>query len=176
MNRKRKIVRNLVILAGLLLLLNYIGVLYFSPTAAHEASERTIHYGPSTVVHTEEFDEGKYFLCKYDKWISCNTVNRYLIFYWQIGSQATGFENDKSEIIDFIGSMRGGNSKIYGSINDNRVQKIQIAMFDGTILEETEFYDGLFLITWDDSLPEDILGHYIKAYDENGQLLYQKEI
>lgn len=177
MNRQRKIVRNLVILAGLLFILNRIGFLYFSPVAAHEASERTIHYGPSTIVHTEEFDKGLYLLCRYDKWVSCNSANRYLIFFWQFGGQVTGFENDKAEVIDFSGSMSHGSSKVYGSINDDRVREIRLSLLDGTEMVETEFHDGLFLMTWDESISEVAWGHNnIKAYDENGQLLYQGEI
>ena len=85
MSRNKKIIRNIVVLGILFFVFLKATGLYLIPLSAHENSERSIHYGPSEVVHIEDFDEGKYILCKYDKWISCNTVKRELLFFWRFG-------------------------------------------------------------------------------------------
>lgn len=61
----------------------------------------------------KDFDKGKYILCKYDKWVSCNTVNRVLFFLWRFGDQPIGFENDLSKIIDYSGRLSNDKSN-YG--------------------------------------------------------------
>jgi|SRR5680860_21898 len=171
MSRPKKIIRNLIILAILLLLFLNRSGLYFSPLSAHEHSERSIHYGPSNVVHVENFDGGKYILSKYDKWVSCNTVNRSLFFFWRLGDQPIGFENDKTKPLDFTWSRTYQNHKAYGIINDNRVKKIGITLSDGEVLTQTNFYDGLFLVTWTNNQEF----KNIKGYDSNGQVIFESE-
>lgn len=173
MSRPKKIIRNLLVLVILLLLFLNRSGLYFSPLSAHEHSERSIHYGPSEVVHVEDFDGGKrlYILSKYDKWVSCNTVNRSLFFFWRLGDQPIGFENDKTKPLDFTWSGSYQNYKVYGIINDNRVKKIGITLSDGEVLTQTNFYDGLFLVTWTNNQEF----KNIKGYDSNGQVIFESE-
>ena len=120
MNRKKKVVRNIVILI-ILSILTFTRGIYLTPLAAHKASERSIHYGPSKVVHIEDFDGGKYILCKYDKWISCNTINRSLFFFWTFGNQVTGIEVDKDKPLDVTWSNSYGSYKLYGIVNDKNI-------------------------------------------------------
>ncbi|WP_353092828.1 hypothetical protein [Tissierella praeacuta] len=175
MSRLKKILRNIIILVILFFIFLKSSGLYLTPLSAHKNSERSIHYGPSKVVHIEDFDKGKYILCKYDKWISCNTVKRSLFFFWSFGGQVTGRENDLSNPLSYTWS--GGVRefyKVYGIINDDRIKEIEVTLENGDILTQNEFYEGMFLVTWsanDDSLM-DFAG--IKAYDSNGNILFEK--
>jgi hypothetical protein len=141
--------------------------------AAHKSSERSIHYGPSEVVHTEDFDGGKYYLCKYDKWVSCNTVNRTWLFFWSFGNQPTGFENDRSKPIAYTWSMSYQRNKAYGIINDDRITKVEIVFMDGSSLTETHIYEKLFLFTW---ISEEYGFQTIKGYDKDNNLIYEEQV
>lgn len=145
--------------------------LYLSPLSAHEHSERSIHYGPSEVVHIEDFDEGKYILGKYDKWVSCNTVNRELFFFWRFGNQPIGFENDKTKAVDYTWGISGQYYKLYGIINDDKVKRIQITLNNGKVFTQTEFYDDLFLFTWKSNNNEEYKN--IKGYDSNNNIVFE---
>ena len=103
MDRFKKAIRNIIILIILCLLFFKSSELYLTPISAHEHSERSIHYGPSEVIHIEDWDGGKYILCKYDKWVSCNTVNRALLFLKF--NQPTGFEKWQIQSLDYTGGF-----------------------------------------------------------------------
>lgn len=170
-NRKKKIVRNcaaIFILA--LLIFNYTG-LYLTPLSAHKFSEKSIHYGPSEIKHIEKFDKGIYLLCKYDKWVSCNTVDKSFLFFWRIGSQVTGFEYNKSQAVDYTWGSSGKYYKLYGIANDPRVKKIEVILNNGDVLTQTSFYDELFLVTWNgQSYPK-----IVNAYDINNKIIFNKQ-
>ena len=101
MNRKKKVMRN-IITSFILFIIFVKGTgLYFTPLGAHRDSERTAHYGQSEIVHIEDFKKGKYILGRYDKWFSCNTVNRSLLFFWRFGNQVHGSENDLSQPLSY---------------------------------------------------------------------------
>jgi hypothetical protein len=169
MSRKKKVVRNIIILI-VLSILTFTRGIYLTPIAAHEASERSIHYGPSKVVHIEDFDGGKYILCKYDKWISCNTINRTMYFFWTFGNQVTGIEVDKEKPLNFTWSHSNDRYKIYGIINDNNINRVELHLEDGTTLSQTKFYDdNMFLFTWEG---ESGIGD-VKAYDSQGNILFE---
>ena len=174
MSRLNKVIRNILIIAGMLFLFFWRSGLYLSPLSAHEHSERSIHYGPSEVVHVEDFDGGKYILGKYDKWISCNTVNRELFFFWRFGNQPIGFENDKTKAVDFTWGGSYQNYKVYGIINDDKVKKIEITLDNGKVLTQTEFYDDLFLITWSSNVAENLNFIKIKGYDSGNNVLFEE--
>ena len=92
MNRKRKILRNGIFIAIFISFALLSGMFYIDPVAAYRGSERSIHYGPSEVVHVEDFPGGKYFLGKYDRWISCNIMQKSMGIFWSAGSYVTGTE------------------------------------------------------------------------------------
>jgi len=176
MSRNKKILRNIVILIVLFFIFLKATGLYLTPISAHENSERSIHYGPSEVIHIEDFDEGKYMLCKYDKWVSCNTVKRKLFFFWGFGNQVTGFENDNTKALDYTWGMSDGNHKLYGIINDDKIIKIQITLNNGKVFTETEFYEDLFLFTWKaDNDDEGWWFNNIKGYDLNNNVVFEDE-
>lgn len=176
MSRNKKIIRNIVILIILFFVFLKGTGLYLKPLSAHENSERSIHYGPSEVIHIEDFDEGKYILCKYDKWVSCNTVKRKLFFFWRFGNQVTGFENDKTKALDYTWGMSDENYKFYGIINDDKVEKVQITLNNGKVFTDTEFYEDLFLFTWKaDNDDQSWYFNNIKGYDSNNNIIFEDE-
>ncbi len=147
-----------------------------TPLSAHQHSERSIHYGPSEVIHIEDFDGGKYLLCKYDRWISCNTVNRTLHFLWGFGNQATGIENDKSKAVAFSGSESSENSIVYGIINDDRVKTIEITLANGNVLTQTNFHDNMFLIAWKTNNSNDrYFNNALKGYDAANKVIFESD-
>lgn len=169
MSRVKKIVVNSIAIAIMsFITLSLLG-LHLTPLAAHRASERSIHYGPSEIVHIEGFSGGKYILGKYDKWISCNTVNRVGLFFWRLGNQVTGIENDTSKPLNYTWGMSDRNYRLYGIINDSAITRIIITLENGETIEETQFYDDMFLIAWDGI-------QYlktIKAYDSDNNLIFE---
>jgi hypothetical protein len=175
MNRLKRVIRNIIILAVLLFIFIKSFGLYLTPISAHEHSERSIHYGPSEVVHVEDFEKGKYILCKYDRWVSCNTVNRTLFFFWRFGNQATGFENDKSKALGYTWEGSYQYYKLYGIINDSSIKKIEVTLSNGAIFTQTDFYDDMFLLTWKLKDKEDLYSKSIKGYDANNNIIFQEE-
>jgi len=174
MNRKRLIVRNTVIILILFILfLNRTG-LYLTPMSAHEHSERSIHYGPSKVVHVEDFEKGKHILGKYDKWISCNTVDKEFLFFWGFGNQVIGIENDKSKSIDFTWGASNEYYKCYGIRNDVNVNKVEVTLDNGAVYSTTVFYEDLFLITWISSEDDEFYISNIKGYDLDNNIIFEE--
>jgi hypothetical protein len=149
--------------------------LYFSPISAHESSERNLHYGPSEVVHIEDFDGGKYLLCKYDKWISCNRVDRKLWVFWSHGQSPFGRENDLTKKINYSWSSIENNSVFWGIINDKSITKVELLMEDESKLTTTEFYDDMFLLTWKMETMEIYGFTKVSAYNSNGVLVFEEE-
>lgn len=177
MSGKKKIIRNIIVLLFIVFLSFPVTGLYLSPMSAHRASERSAHYGPSKVVHVENFDGGKYILGKYDKWASCNTVNRNLLFFWSFGNQVTGFEQDPSKAIDYTWDMSNEvYYKLYGIINDKRIENIEITLQDGSQFTSGEFYDDMFLFTWQaekSGIYESLRFKNIKGYDKDDTLIFE---
>jgi hypothetical protein len=175
MNRNKKLLRNMVLIVLIsLLFMNRTG-LYINPITAHESSERNLHYGPSEIVHVEDFDGGKYLLCKYDKWISCNVIERRLFILWSHGQSPFGRENDLTKKMDYSWGNRENNSFFWGIINDKSITKVELELKDGSKLTTTEFYDDLFLLTWK-MVTREIYGFKkISAYNSVGELVFEEE-
>lgn len=175
MTRPKKIIRNIIMLILLFFIFLRITNLYLTPLSAHRASEKSIHYGPSKVVHVEDFDEGKYILAKYDKWISANTINRSLFFFWRFGNQVTGIENDLNKPVNISQGLSGDNYNYYGIINNEKIKKIEILLDNGEVLSEKRFYDNMFIFV--DSGPNDKFPYLVnvKGYDSENKLIYEEE-
>ncbi len=173
MNRIIKVIRNIIILTILLFLLFMALGLHLTPLSAHERSERRVHYGPSEVVHVENYEKGKYILCKYDKWVSCNIVNKGLFFFWRIESQTIGFENDKTKAISYTWRGYDQDFMVYGIINDNKVKKVEVTSNDEKVFTQTEFYDDLFLLIW--KWDNDWGIKNIKGYDSDNNVIFEEE-
>ncbi|SDH49347.1 hypothetical protein [Desulfosporosinus hippei] len=175
MSRSQKIVRNLVIFLGLCLLFITQTALYLTPLSAHEHSERSLLYGPSEVVHVEDFDEGKYILAKYDRWYSCNSVERTLGLFWRSGGGSIGTENDKTKAVAFSWSASYEHCVAYGIINDDRVKRIELTLSNGQVLTQTKFYDRMFLILWTDKNNNNYFEKLI-GYDASDKVIFESEL
>ncbi len=174
MSRIKKIVRNICIITLLsLFIMSRLG-LYFTPLSAHESSERGISYGPSKVIHIEDFENGKYILGKYDKWVSCNTLIKTWFFFWRANGNV-GFENVKTEKISYTWSSSYNNFKAYGIVNDADIKKIEVLLSNGEVLAQTDFYEDLFLLTWHSDEKETIYFNGIRGYDADGNIVFTKE-
>lgn len=174
MNRPKKIVRNIILIIVLSFIFLKSTGLYLTPSSAHRASEKSIHYGPSQVLHIEDFDGGKTILGKYDKWFSANTINRRLFFFWSFGNGVIGTENDKTKAINYDYGMTGDNAHYYGIINDEKIERIEILLENGEIFNETEFYEDMFLLVGtgtNDNFPR---VSNIKGYDLEGNVIYEE--
>ncbi|MCB8814614.1 hypothetical protein [Desulfosporosinus shakirovi] len=175
MSRSQKIVKNLVVFLGLCFLFITQTALYLTPLSAHEHSERSLHYGPSEVVHVEDFDGGKYILANYDKWYSCNSVERTLGFFWRTGGGSIGTENDKTKAVAFSWSASYEHFVAYGIINNARVKRIELTLSNGQVLTQTKFYDNMFLIPWTDNTDNNYFGK-LKGYDASNKVIFESEL
>ena len=174
MNRQKKVIRNLILLIILFFIFINRSGFYSSPMSAHQNSERRIHYGPSEVVHIEDFEDGKYLLSKYDNSVSCNTVKRFLIFFWTL-EEPIGFHNDITKPLNYYSNNSYSNWKAYGIVNDDRIKRVEIILEDGKALTQSKFYDDLFLFTWESNDNRSQGFKIIKGYDANYNVIYEKE-
>ncbi|HHV09075.1 MAG TPA: hypothetical protein GXX75_02200 [Clostridiales bacterium] len=173
MSRTKKIIRNIFIITILsFFITSWLG-LSLTPLAAHKKSERGIHYGPSEVVHIEDYKNSKFILGKYDKWVSCNTVNRVLLFFWAAGSQPIGFENEKGKALCYTWLYSNSIFKAYGIINDKNIKKIEVTLTNGKILTQTEFYDDMFLLIYDKEDGKDTYFDSIRGYDAENKMIFE---
>lgn len=175
MSRIKKIIRNILIIVILsFIIMNRLG-LYLTPLSAHENSERSLHYGPSKVIHIEDFKNGKYILGKYDKWVSCDTINRVWFFFWCPGGQTIGFENDKAKAVCCTWSYSNQIYRVYGTVNDKNVKKIEITLSNGEVLTQLDFYEDLFLLTWKSKQNENKIMKCIRGYDSESNMIFEEE-
>jgi hypothetical protein len=163
-----------IIIILLLFIVSRLG-LHFTPLSAHLSSERGRNYGPSEVIHIEDFKNGKYILGKYDRWVSCNTVIKTGLFFWRVGGQTVGFENVKTEKVSYTWSSSSYDFKAYGIVNDADIKKIEVLLSNGEVLAQTDFYEDLFLLTWHSDEKETIYFNGIRGYDANGNIVFEKE-
>ncbi len=169
MNRVIKTIRNLIFICILLAVFLATTGLRFTPTQAHITSEKSIHYGPSNIVKIFDYEKYQHFLCTYDKWVSCNTVRRKLLFFWTVGGQTTGFENDISKEINYSYSwtrIPDNSALVYGIVNNTNITKIELYATDGSVFIQDELYDNLFYFSWQCESTEFGVEKII-GYDEN---------
>jgi len=141
--------------------------------SAHKSSERYYHYGPSEVVHIEDFANSKYLLCKYDNMISCNTVKSSFLLFWKSGNYPIGFENDKTKPLAYSWGSSDPYWEVYGIVNDDRIKRVEIILDDGRILTQSEFYDDLFLFTWESFDNHSLGSKNLKGYDSDNNVIYE---
>lgn len=170
-SRVKKLIRNIILISICVTFLFFRSGLYLSPIAAHKSSERSIHYGPSTIIKIVDFSKGKYLLCKYDKWVSCNTVLRKGLF-WRFGSGVFGFENNINEPVSFTWGISGMDLRLYGAINDKSIQRIEIVFSNGDKYYINEFYEGLFLLSLENIKDDSISCKKVVGYNANHEVIY----
>ena len=171
MNRKRKILRNIIFIAIFISFALLSGMFYIDPVAAYRGSERSIHYGPSEVVHVEDFSGGKYFLGKYDRWISCNIIQKSMGVFWSAGSYVTGTEISYDHPIYYEALYGLSNARAYGIRHDESITKVDVHLMDGTIISQEEFHEDMFLLTWESEFEF----RKIVAYDDAGTVVFEEE-
>jgi hypothetical protein len=172
MSRIKKIIRNIFIIVILFYLITILLGLHFTPLAAHESSERGLNYGPSEIIHIENYKNVKFILGKYDKWVSCDIVTRTLFFFWGSGGQSLGFENDETKKVCYTWSGHNQYISVYGFINDKSVKKIEVTLSNGEVLTQTNFYKDLFLLTWESKNKENMYVNAVRGYDIDDKLIY----
>lgn len=97
------------------------------------------------------------------------------IVFWTYGDQVIGLENDQTKPVDYTWSMAGGAYKLYGIVNDDKVKKVEITLDNGEIFTQTEFYEDLFLFHWESSREKGGGFNNIKAYDIDGNVIFQSQ-
>lgn len=173
MSKGKKLGRNILLIVILFYLFLINTGLFLNPITAHKNSEITLHYGPSDIVHVADYEKGKYILGKYDKWVSCDAINRYLYILYAIGNGGIGFEIDKNEKLNYSWRSSGEYYRLYGIVNDNNIKKVKLTLTDGSIYEQTEFYDDLFLFYWSTD-EDDVEYSNIKAYDADNNMIFEE--
>lgn len=171
MNRKRKILRNIIFIVIFISFALLSGMFYIDPVAAYRGSERSIHYGPSEVVHVEDFPGGKYFLGKYDRWISCNIMQKSMGIFWSAGGYTTGTEIRYDHPIYYEAQYGQPHARVYGIRHDESITKVEVHLMDGTVITQEEFHEDLFLLTWERASEF----NKIIAYDDDGRMVFQEE-
>lgn len=179
MSRNKKLLRNIVVLIIIYFILFPKYNLYLTPLSAYRASEKSSHYGPSDIAHIQDHSDGKYILAKYDRWLSANSVRRSLFFFWTIGDQYLGFENDPLKDVVYTWGMNNEvDYKIYGIINNDDIKKLEIILKDGSKFTQTEFYDHMFLFTWtnENNKNDSYISFLdVKGYDKDNNLIFEEE-
>lgn len=172
MTRKKKIIRNLIIIIVIYLLpINKTG-LYLDPIKAHRDSERSSHYGPSEILHIEDFPRGKYILGKYDKWFSCNTINKKLAIFWTFGSGPGGIENDRSKPMSYSWQGTLEDFILFGIVNDERIEKVELTLHTDEVFSQEEFYDDMFLFVYSRDGGTNNF-KYLRGYDKEGSIIFE---
>ena len=149
MIRLKKTIRNLLIIVALLFLFMQFNGLYLSPVQALHSSEEDLHFGPSEIVHSFDYGESRYFLTRYEEYISCQPIKKVLGVFWRYGG-GYGSPNDKTRPI-FYQEARGEEDwRIFGVRNDASIAYLEATLDDpegeGEPITLTckEFYDNMF--------------------------------
>lgn len=174
MTRLQKIFRNLIILLVLFFIFLWGSGLHLSPLAANRASEKSIHYGPSEIVHVEDFPKGKYIIGKYDKWFSISTINRRMGIFWGFANITPGIEINLDQAINYMYTMSGDYYSYFGVINDESITKIELVLDNGDILTETKFYDQMFIVVGNSPNNKFPYLEAIRGFDSKDNLIFEE--
>lgn len=153
----------------------------FTPLGAHQASEKTLYYGPSKIVETVNLDGGKIYLCRYKNWISADTVRKGIL-KWYIGDGCGGFLIDFSKPIFYSWSssrVRDDKSvmKCFGIVNDSRIDKVVLTVEENEKYKDLSYdlnKDRMFIFYWYQN-EHKYLGKGIKGLDKAGKVIYKTD-
>ncbi|NLT47489.1 MAG: hypothetical protein GXX92_03650 [Clostridiales bacterium] len=182
MIRLKKTIRNLLLIAILLFLFMKLNGLYFSPQNALHTSERDLHYGPSEIIHSFDHGKSRYFLTRYEDFISCSPIDRFIGVFWRYGA-GSGVENIKDRPLFTSYRSKEADWLIYGIRNDPAIAKVEIEVLNSAgekeIYGSDTFYEDMFYIMWEGENDSNILFSEIfvglKAYDDNGVVVYDSD-
>lgn len=181
MTRSKKTIRNLLLLIILIPLFMGLNGLYFSPIKALHASERDLHYGPTEIVHSFDYGGMRYFLGRYENYITFSPIKRSLGIFWRYGG-GFGSENRPERPIFYGYRNDGSQLMLYGVLNDENIAWVEIEKtgLNGKIAKKKidEFYENLFYLIWEseeDDIPQpgSIVESKITAYDVEGEIVYE---
>lgn len=183
MIKKKKLLRNIVIILTVFCIIVVFYPASASPITALRREERAENYGPSVIIKTEKFNNQCWYLCKYDKWYSIDTVERGALGLWYSGTIINGYDlnSEPVEYREAFGAGDNGNKHVlFGRVNDRRIKSVKFELqFNNKktkIVEQNNLYDNLFLIFWDgygnfiDSIKD------IQGLDENSKVVFEKKL
>lgn len=182
MKRFKQTLRNLLIIAISLFLFMQFNGLYFSPVKAMHASERDLHYGPSEIVHSFDYGDSRFFLTRYEDYISLKPIKRALGIFWRYGG-GYGAENHKDRPLYCTYGSQDSSWWICGIRNDSDISRVEVVMqnSDGNkkTVSSNTFYEDLFYVIWED-VSEAELGYHVRplhisAYNHAGDLVYESD-
>lgn len=178
----QKLIRSLFILMLLLLLFGHYSTASLTPLTAHKRSERSINYGPSTIIKSQRIKGGMLYLCKYDKWYSLDTVKRRFLWLWYPEDMNLGKENNINNPIEYSWGEISISSnyklgKFYGIVNDPNINTVRLELnVNGKmeIFEQKELNNNMFLFTWDGGITS--YDGKIMGLDKNSNIIYEKQL
>jgi hypothetical protein len=184
MIKKKKLIRNIILLSVIILIIASFSYASLTPLQAHRRSERTANYGPSVIIKSQSMKGQMFYLCKYDKWYSLDTVKRGFLGLWYAGDQVLGKENDAKEALDYAWSGNSSDKnhmiyKFYGEINDKKIKAVTLELeYNGQTksLEQKKLYDNMFMFIWEEDNSYKYIMKAIKGYDNNSNLIFQKAL
>ena len=181
MKRLKILIRNLIIIGILSFVFMKVNGIYLTPEAAFRASERDLHGGPATIVHSLEKNGNAYLFTKYYDFYNCSRINPTLKYFWKYGGNPYGPENRKDEQVSFGHHPIDDGFLTFGIRNDEAIEKISLEGHgydkNSTFLETEEFYEDLFYFLWDTE--EDFEYDYqeaeliLRGFDKEDQLIYE---
>ncbi len=152
----------------------------FSPIKAHEASERTFHYGPSEIVETIDTDDIKIYLCRYKKWVSMSTITKDYL-KWKIrGNAIKEIKADEKVSWSYSGSKIKGYGllmRVFGYVSDEDISTITLEVEGATgnkVLEYELNENRMFIFYWNDEEEKYEL-EKLKGINDHGEIGYDKE-
>ncbi|OZB90550.1 DUF5044 domain-containing protein [Paenibacillus sp. XY044] len=161
----------------------------FSAQRAHELSERSYHYGPSTVVRKVQADKDTLvYLGTYKQWFSADTVKRRR-FKWYPGGGVAGVPKNPEKPLAYSWDVSssgtdGGLAKFFGYVNDPNIVSVELDMVtedrsSNTATSGTERQsisdDRMFLFVWKTE-GRTFLWQSIKGLDREGMARYEQKL
>lgn len=119
----------------------------------------------------ESFPGGKYIVGRYEQWISKSEINQVFGIFWRIGNAYTGIEIKENQPLTYVWSQSDYGFHAYGIITDSKIAKIEVYTSDGSMLTQSDFHEGLFILSWE----EDAEFRKIMAYDASGAVIFEEE-
>lgn len=151
------------------------------PIKAHEASERTYHYGPSEIIETVDLDDIKIYLCRYKDWFSLSTVNKRFLKWYSRGGDVQEIKADEKVTWGYCGSQIEGYGflmRFYGYVNDEEISTITLEVqgANGNKVLEYKLDDDHMFIFYCNEDKEDYSFQYLRGLNDAGEVVYEHEL
>lgn len=182
MIKKKKLRRNIVIILTVFCIIVVFYPASVSPITALRREERALNYGPSVIIKTEKFNNEYWYLCKYDKWYSIDTVKQGTLGLWYSGTiiNGNGLNSEPVEYSMAFGAGDNGKKHVlFGRVNDRRIKSVKFEIeFNkkAKIVEQNKLYDNLFMIFCDGYGNLIYRINDIQGLDENSKVVFEKKL